>query len=116
MLYIIAAAVLAAIVIPLTFSVLGGFRTNNQLVKHPVGLPHPWVTKNYAAILQSSGFWRQVFNSSLIAMLTTLVVLPTASLAAFVLARYPFKGREAIYGRSPLRSCRCSSSCARPAC
>jgi raffinose/stachyose/melibiose transport system permease protein len=98
MLYVIAAAVLAAIIIPLTFSILGGFRTNNQLVKHPVGLPHPWVTKNYTAILKSSGFWRQVFNSSLIAMLTTLVVLPTASLAAFVLARYPFKGREAIYG------------------
>ena len=31
-------------------------------------------------------------------MLTTAFVLPTASLAAFVLARYRFRGRELIYG------------------
>ncbi len=98
LLYLIALAVLGAIIIPLTFSVLGGFRTNNQLVKAPVGLPDPWITKNYTTVFKSASFWRQVFNSTLIATLTALVVLPAASLAAFVLARYPFRGREAVYG------------------
>jgi raffinose/stachyose/melibiose transport system permease protein len=97
-LYLVALLVLAVIIIPLTFSILGGFRTNLQLVEDPVGLPNPWVGENYTAILTSGAFWRQVRNSSVIALLTVLLVLPAASLAAFVIARYVFKGRELVYG------------------
>lgn len=96
-LYIFAWVTMGVIVIPLSFSVLGGFRTSQQLAANPVGLPDPWVWDNYATILQSTDFWRQVWNSTLIALLTALIVLPAASLAAFVLARYDFRGREAVY-------------------
>jgi raffinose/stachyose/melibiose transport system permease protein len=87
-LYVIAMFVLGIIVLPLTFSVLGGFRTNKQLVAHPVALPHPWVFSNYTSILSSSSFWRQVWNSTFIALTATFVVLPAASMAAFVISRY----------------------------
>jgi raffinose/stachyose/melibiose transport system permease protein len=97
-LYAIAIVVMAVIVVPLGFSVLGGFRSNNQLVTDPVGLPDPWVFDNYRTLLQSGEFWRQVWNSTLIALLTTAVVLPAASLAAFVIARYEFRFRELFYG------------------
>lgn len=97
-LYVVALFVLGVIILPLTFSVLGGFRSNQQLVERPVGFPDPWVFDNYTAILRSGTFWRQVFNSTLIAMLATLFVLPAASMAAFVISRYPFRGREIIYG------------------
>lgn len=97
-LYFVAVIVLGIIVLPLTFSVLGGFRSNQQLVEEPVGFPNPWVLSNYTGILTSSTFWRQVWNSTLIAMIAALVVLPAASMAAFVLARYPFRGRELVYG------------------
>jgi raffinose/stachyose/melibiose transport system permease protein len=97
-LYLVALLVLAVIIIPLTFSILGGFRTNLQLVEDPVGLPNPWVGENYTAILKSGAFWRQVRNSTVIALLTVLLVVPAASLAAFVIARYVFRGRELVYG------------------
>ena len=97
-LYAIAAFVLVLIIVPLMFSVLGGFRSNQQLVEHPVGLPDPWVTSNYTDTLANPDFWRQVGNSMLVAILTTALVLPAASLAAFVIARYPFRGREFAYG------------------
>ena len=97
LLYFIAVAVMGLIIVPLSFSVLGGFRTNQQLALHPVGLPDPWNFSNYTTILKTGTFWHQVWNSTLIAMLTMLFVLPAASLAAFVLARYTFKGRELIY-------------------
>lgn len=96
-LYVVALAVLCIIILPLTFSVLGGFRSNKQLVERPVGLPDPWVWSNYTGILKSGSFWRQVGNSTLIAVLTAGFVLPAASMAAFVMARYPFKGREWVY-------------------
>ncbi len=97
-LYVVALAVLAVIIIPLTFSILGGFRTNIQLVEDPVGWPNPWIGENYTSILTSGAFWRQVRNSTVIALLTMLIVLPAASLAAYVIARYSFKGRELVYG------------------
>lgn len=90
--------VLAVIILPVMYSVLGGFRSNRQLVEDPVGLPNPWVFSNYVDILASSSFWRQVFNSTLIALVAAGVVLPAASMAAFVMARYPFRGRELVYG------------------
>jgi raffinose/stachyose/melibiose transport system permease protein len=43
-------------------------------------------------------FWRQLWNSVLIALLTTGFVLPAASMAAYVLARFRFRGREFVYG------------------
>jgi raffinose/stachyose/melibiose transport system permease protein len=97
-LYVVAMFVLGIIILPLTFSILGGFRTNKQLVQKPVGLPNPWVFSNYSGILTSGTFWRQVWNSTFIALLTTFVVLPAASMAAFVISRFNFKGRELIYG------------------
>ena len=97
-LYVVALAVLAVIIIPLTFSILGGFRTNIQLVEDPVGWPNPWIGENYTSILTTGAFWRQVRNSTVIALLTMLIVLPAASLAAYVIARYSFKGRELVYG------------------
>jgi raffinose/stachyose/melibiose transport system permease protein len=97
-LYVLAMFVLGVVLLPLTFSVLGGFRSNKQLVQKPVGLPSPWVFENYTSILSSSSFWRQVGNSTLIALLATFVVLPAASMAAFVLSRYSFHGRELVYG------------------
>jgi raffinose/stachyose/melibiose transport system permease protein len=97
-LYLVAFGVLAVVIVPLTFSIFGGFRTNIQLVEDPVGLPNPWNFENYRSILASGAFWRQLRNSTVIALLTALIVLPAASLAAYVIARYSFKGRELIYG------------------
>lgn len=96
-LYATALAVLAIVIVPLAYAVLGGFRDNAQLVRDPVGLPDPWRTTNYRSVLETASFWKQLRNSALIAVLTTAFVLPAASLSAFILARYPFRGREFIY-------------------
>jgi raffinose/stachyose/melibiose transport system permease protein len=97
LLYVTAIVVLLVIIIPLSFSVLGGFRTSGQLAADPVGLPDPWVFTNYLDTLASPAFYNQLKNSLLISLATTALVLPAASLAAFVIARYRFRGREVVY-------------------
>jgi len=97
LLYLVAVVVLAIIVIPLAYAVLGGFRTSSQLAADPVGLPDPWVFTNYTSQLTNPSFWGQVWRSFFIAAVTTLLVLPAASLASYVIARYRFRGKEAIY-------------------
>lgn len=95
--YVVAIGVALVVVIPIVYAVLGGFRDTGQIAARPVDVPRPWVFENYAEIVTSATFWRQVGNSVLIAGITMLVVVPSASLAAFVLARFSFAGREAIY-------------------
>jgi raffinose/stachyose/melibiose transport system permease protein len=95
--YAIAIGVVLIVLVPILYAVLGGFRTTGQISARPVDLPHPWVFENYTEIITSGSFWRQVGNSVLIATITMAVVVPCASLAAFVLARFSFRGREAVY-------------------
>jgi raffinose/stachyose/melibiose transport system permease protein len=96
-LYLAAFAVLGAVIIPVVYAALSGFRDSAQLAGDPVGLPDPWVFTNYADVLTSGSFWSQVGSSALIALITVAIALPAASLAAFVISRFTFKGREAIY-------------------
>jgi raffinose/stachyose/melibiose transport system permease protein len=87
----------ALIVIPVAYAVLGGFRDAPQLAADPVGLPNPWVWTNYADSLTSPSFWVQLRNSALVAGLSTVIVVLFAALAAFVIARRQFPGRELAY-------------------
>jgi raffinose/stachyose/melibiose transport system permease protein len=97
LMYAIGIGVALIVIVPVLYAVLGGFRTTGQIAARPVDVPRPWVFENYTEILSSGSFWRQVGNSVLIAAITMAVVVPCASLAAFVLARYSFRGREAVY-------------------
>ncbi len=91
----------AAILVPILFAVLGGFKTNGQLVSNPVAIvPDPWVFSNYTDVLigaNAGTFWLQAFNSLVVAVVAVGVTVLFASLAAFVFARMMFRGREALF-------------------
>ena len=95
--YALAVGVVLVVIVPVLYAVLGGFRTTGQIADRPVALPDPWVLDNYREILGSDTFWRQLRNSVVVAAITMAVVVPSASLAAFALARMSFRGREAVY-------------------
>jgi raffinose/stachyose/melibiose transport system permease protein len=95
--YAVAIALAAVVIVPIAYVVLGGFRTTGQIAADPVGLPNPWVTHNYTKVIASGGFWRQVGNSAIVAAVATLLVVGVSALAAYPLARFRFRGREAIY-------------------
>lgn len=95
--YVLALAVAAVSFAPVVYVILGGFRTTGQLAADPAGLPDPWVWHTYANVVTQSRFWAEVFNSAIIALSTTLGVVALGVCTAFVLARYKFRGREALY-------------------
>ena len=82
---------------PVIYIIVGGFRTNSQITTDPAGLPDPWVIGNYTDILASNVFWRQVGNSTIVALVTTIAVVTLGVMASYVLARYKFRGRGAMY-------------------
>lgn len=93
-----AALVLIALMLgPVLYIITGGFRTNAQITSDPAGLPNPWVFGNYTEVLSSDTFWRQVGNSTISALATTIAVVVLGVMASYVLARYQFRGRGAMY-------------------
>jgi raffinose/stachyose/melibiose transport system permease protein len=96
-LYVVAWVAAIATLVPLLYAILGGFRDTGQLSTSPVALPDPWVFSNYTDLVQSGTFLRQLGNSTLIALVSTLLTVPLAALAAFVFARFAFRGRELFY-------------------
>jgi raffinose/stachyose/melibiose transport system permease protein len=94
-----AICILAALIIlvPIVLAIVGGLKTNAQLLARPFSIPQPFVWSNYTDVLRSSTFWRQCANSLLVMVTTTFLVLGLASSAAFVFARFSFRGREIIF-------------------
>ncbi|NJP89473.1 carbohydrate ABC transporter permease [Nonomuraea sp. FMUSA5-5] len=96
-LHVIAIIVGVFMVIPVFYALLGGFKTNSELSGNPFGLPTDWITANYTDVLGSGSFWRQLWNSTFIAIATTVVTIALSALAAFVFARFAFRGRELYF-------------------
>lgn len=82
---------------PVVYGALGGFRSNEQIARDPAALPDPWVFDNYTNVLANEAFWRYALNSTAIAVITTVVAVIFGVMAAYPLARYDFRGREALF-------------------
>jgi len=95
--YVVALLLAAVVLVPIVYVVLGGFRTTGQIAADPVGLPHPWVDRNYSGVITSGTFWHQLGNSMIVAAIATVLVVGVSSMAAYPLSRLEFRGREAIY-------------------
>ena len=95
--YFIALLLIAVSLGPVVYIVLGGFRSNSQITTSPAGLPHPWVFGNYTGILQSGTFWGEFVNSTIVAAASTLGIVVLGLMVSYVIARYDFKLKGAMY-------------------
>ncbi len=99
--YAVLVTVAFMILVPVAYAVLGGFKTNGQLVANPgTVVPDPWVFDNYADVIfgeNAGAFWGETANSLIIAVVSVGLTVGLASLAAFTFARMVFPGREAMY-------------------
>lgn len=95
--YFIALLVIALMLGPVLYIIIGGFRTNSEITVDPSGLPSTWQLQNYLGVLSSPLFWREVLNSTVVAVATTAGAVALGLMASYVIARYSFRGRGALY-------------------
>ena len=95
--YVVAVIVVALMLAPVLFIIIGGFRTNAQITTDPSGFPSVWEFGNYLDVLTGGVFWRLVANSVIVGLATTLGAVVLGLMASYVLARYSFVGRGALY-------------------
>ena len=95
--YFIAFLVIALMLGPVIYIIIGGFRSNSAITVDPAGFPDPWNIDNYVGVITSGQFWGQVGNSTFVALATTIGAVALGIAASYVLARYHFRGRGALY-------------------
>jgi len=95
--YFVALAVIALMLGPVIYIIIGGFRSNSAITVDPAGFPDPWNVDNYVGVITSGQFWGQVGNSTFVALATTIGAVALGIAASYVIARYSFKGRGFLY-------------------
>lgn len=95
--YAICGFIALVVLIPLALAVLGGFKTNADLLTRPFSWPNPVELGNYRDVIVSEAFWRLLGNSTVVMLITAVGVVMLASMAAFVFARVRFPGRELLF-------------------
>jgi raffinose/stachyose/melibiose transport system permease protein len=95
--YLVGLVIVGITVVPAAYIWINAFRTTAQINADPSAWPSPWLWQNFATVLSASTFWTEVLNSTITALGTTIGVGILGVLAAFVIARYEFRGRDALY-------------------
>lgn len=65
-------------------------------------IPRKWTLENYRSIFKTSEFTRALINSIGIALISTLIAVVLASMAAYAVARLKFPGKSLLIGMSLL--------------
>ncbi|MCD8155375.1 MAG: carbohydrate ABC transporter permease [Clostridiales bacterium] len=81
---------------PLVWIFLSSFKTNREILSSAFSLPSSWGLDGYEAALQLAPIFKYYGNSVIIAVGSTALNVLIVSMAAYVLARYKFKGSTFI--------------------
>jgi len=83
----------AAAVLPLYVMVTAAFKSQNNYLANPLGLPIPASAAAFGEAF-GNGFLRWLINSVLISFVSVAITLVLASFAAYAFSRLPFPGRS----------------------
>jgi multiple sugar transport system permease protein len=86
----------AVFVAPFFFIVMTGLMTNDQAVT-PSFIPRPFQWGNFAEVLRRTPFFTFLWNTTQIALLSTLGILLSCIPVAYALARMRWKGRQVAF-------------------
>jgi len=85
------------VLFPVLLMLVNSFRSNADLGAHPIGVPRPFVWKNYSDVFTQMGYLRSLLNTVIIAGSSVVLVVMTGSTAAWVIARYGRRWTRGAY-------------------
>jgi multiple sugar transport system permease protein len=98
-LYVVLIVLALLIALPLVWMLITSFKTDADAVRNPYSLPAPFSLDAYGTLLggqQPIFLW--LWNSFAAAAVQTILVLVTASMGAYALARLDFPGKRVVFG------------------
>ena len=82
---------------PLIWAVTSSFKDDEEILTDPWGLPSALRWHNWVRAWQTAHIGRYFLNSAVVVVLSLLITMLFGAMAAYVLARYHFKGNRLVY-------------------
>jgi N-acetylglucosamine transport system permease protein len=87
-----------AVAVPMLWVLVSSFKSGAEIFESPWTVPAELRTSNYVSAWVSEGIGGYFVNSLIITAATLILLLPIGAMAAYVLARYPFRGSKLVFG------------------
>jgi multiple sugar transport system permease protein len=87
----------ALLVLPVVWAAISSFKSLNDLMLHPWGLPEQWLVSNYVQAARGS-IVRYLVNSAVLTTLAVVLALGVSAPVAYVVTRLRLPGATAVYG------------------
>lgn len=85
-------------VFPILWVILSSFKQQTELFSFPLTLfPQKWTIENYVSALKQGNFLLYFGNTTLVSVVSTIIAVAINIMAGYALAKYKFKGRDAIF-------------------
>lgn len=99
-LYVVLIVMSLVIIVPIVWIVLTSFKTDYDAITNSASpIPHPFTLHAYQTLLNGQEpIFRWFLNSLAAGALQTVIILVTASLGAYALARLDFVGKKVVFG------------------
>jgi len=85
------------VVVPMLWTLLSSFKTSKEIFASPFGLPSSPQFVNYVHAWQQAGIGRAFINTVIVVAVSMALVMILGAMCSYVLARFQFFGRRAIY-------------------
>ncbi len=84
-------------VAPLIWCIFASFKSFKEVMESGTLLPHTWTLESYRAVFGLSNLWIGFRNTVVVSFTVTAVTVLTSTMAGYVLAKYRFWGRDALF-------------------
>lgn len=92
--YLVIIAILLVLVIPIVWSVLLSFKTNNEIVNSPLSLPVVWSFENYQRAIDTIDFTKMYGNTMILVIASTFFSVLITFMSSFAIARFVYRRRK----------------------
>ncbi len=95
--YVILAIAAIVALYPLLDMVLMSFKSLAGIISAPFSLPSTWHLANYSTAWTQGNLLSYLVNTAIVAVVSVAAIIFFSSMAAYVIARFSFKGNQLIY-------------------
>ncbi|MGY5107112.1 carbohydrate ABC transporter permease, partial [Streptomyces sp. 900105245] len=85
------------VIVPMLWVVLSSFKSTGEILSSPFDLPTHWRVENYVNAWTDANIGKFFLNSVIVVVSALVLVMLLGSMCAYILARFDFPGRRAIY-------------------
>jgi N-acetylglucosamine transport system permease protein len=87
-----------SILVPLLWLFVSSVKSGYEIVGNPWGLPSKFQWINFSHAWKDAGIGIAFVNSLIVTVGTLVILLPAGAMAAYIFARYPFRGSNLLFG------------------